>query len=79
MDTLRIVHIIATVLVIVGALNWLSIGVLDYNFVDAVIGPMYAKHVYTLVGVAGILLVIRKVMKYTSGGKAATIETAITA
>jgi uncharacterized protein len=79
MDTMRIVHVIATVLVIVGALNWLSIGVLDYNFVDAMIGPMYAKHVYTLVGVAGLLLVVSKVMKYTSGGKAATVEAAITA
>lgn len=76
---MRIVHVIATVLVIVGALNWLSIGVLDYNFVDAIMGPMYAKHVYTLVGVAGVLLVIRKVMKYTAAGKTATIETAITA
>lgn len=79
MDTLRIVHLIATVLVIVGALNWLSIGTMQYDFVDALVGPMYAKHVYTLVGVAGLLLIVHKAMKFSSQGKAATLESAITA
>jgi len=40
-------------LLISGALNWGSVGLFAYNFVDA-IASTYAKYVYILVGIAGL-------------------------
>jgi uncharacterized membrane protein YuzA (DUF378 family) len=56
------VHLIATILVIVGALNWLSVGVLNMNPVHDVVGVEHSNKVYTLVGVAGIFLAVHLAM-----------------
>lgn len=48
---------ISLVLVIIGALNWLLIGVFGYDIVGAVFGgqmALFSRIVYTLVGLAGI-------------------------
>ncbi|MBI2613361.1 MAG: DUF378 domain-containing protein [Candidatus Levybacteria bacterium] len=47
----------ANVLVIVGALNWGLVGLLDLNVVNMVLGSMAGleKIVYILVGLSGVL------------------------
>ena len=47
---------IATVLVIIGALNWGLVGFFNWNLVDALLGswPAVARTVYALVGLAGV-------------------------
>ena len=52
------VHKIATVLVLVGALNWGLVGVFDWNLVTALLGsmPTVVKVVYGLVGLSAVLM-----------------------
>lgn len=47
------------VLVIVGAVNWGLVGLLDYNVVTAVLGDMtiWTRIVYVLVGVSGLYMI----------------------
>lgn len=47
---------ICLILVIIGALNWGLVGLLDMNLVDMVLGEMLAKIVYILVGAAGVMM-----------------------
>lgn len=58
----------ATILVIVGALNWLSVGVNDYNFVNRSLGDN-SKWIYMIVGAAGAYLVYLIFTKYQKTGK----------
>jgi uncharacterized membrane protein YuzA (DUF378 family) len=48
---------ISLVLIIIGALNWLLVGLLRYNLVAAIFGgadSAVTRVIYTLVGIAGI-------------------------
>lgn len=48
---------ISLVLVIIGAINWLTIGLFGFDFVGVVFGgqmAMLSRIVYTLVGLAGL-------------------------
>ncbi len=48
---------LALVLVIIGALNWLLVGLFEYDLVASIFGgqdALVSKIVYTLVGLAGI-------------------------
>ncbi len=48
---------IALILVVIGALNWGSIGIFGFDIVGAIAGgqmEVFARIVYTLVGLAGI-------------------------
>jgi uncharacterized membrane protein YuzA (DUF378 family) len=48
---------LALILVIIGALNWLLVGLLQFDLVAALFGgqdALLSRLVYTLVGVAGI-------------------------
>ncbi|MBP6964373.1 MAG: DUF378 domain-containing protein [Armatimonadetes bacterium] len=49
-------QMIAMILVIVGALNWLLVGLFKFDLVAAIFGEKSAlsRIVYTLVGIAGI-------------------------
>ena len=56
---------IASILVVIGGLNWGLVGGLDFNLVDTVFGSgsMLAKIVYILVGVSalyGIFFLFKK-------------------
>jgi uncharacterized membrane protein YuzA (DUF378 family) len=56
MNTLETV---AFVLVVVGALNWGLVGLLDLNLVDALLGGLgmaVVKIVYILVGLSGVVV-----------------------
>ncbi len=63
-------HTIAFILVIVGALNWLLIGLFSWG-VEMVLGAGISKLVYILVGLSGLYLVFthKKTCKAcTTGG-----------
>jgi uncharacterized membrane protein YuzA (DUF378 family) len=50
----------ALVLVIIGALNWLLIGVAKYDLVGAICGGTYSivsRTIFTIVGLAGIWMI----------------------
>lgn len=51
---------VANILVIVGALNWGLVGLLDLNVVNMVLGSMAGleKIVYILVGLSGVLALV---------------------
>jgi hypothetical protein len=57
-DTLSL---IALILIIVGALNWLLVGLLSFNLVTALFSwaPILVKIVYILVGLAGIWAILK--------------------
>ena len=49
--------IIAFIITIVGGLNWLAIGMLQYDFVAGIFGTqanIFSRIIYTLVGVSAI-------------------------
>lgn len=55
--TVKIVDRIALVLVIIGALNWGSIGLFRFDCVAAIFGgqlAVWSRIIYTLVGIAGL-------------------------
>jgi uncharacterized membrane protein YuzA (DUF378 family) len=48
---------LALILVIVGALNWLLVGLFQFDLVAAIFGgqeALFSRVIYTLVGVAGV-------------------------
>ena len=54
------IDIVATILVVVGALNWGLVGAFNFNLVIALLGPtVLASIVFVLVGLAGIYFVAR--------------------
>ena len=52
----KTLHLITYSLVVVGALNWGLVGLLDFNLVNALFGawPTVEKLVYLLVGVSAV-------------------------
>ena len=54
---MKIVKYISYILVIVGALNWGLVGILNFNLVSFVLGDMtvLARIVYSLVGISAII------------------------
>ena len=53
---MKVLNYIVLTLVIVGALNWLLVGLFEFNLVDSIFGELsfLARLVYGLVGLAGI-------------------------
>ncbi len=53
---MKAINYIALTLVIIGALNWLLIGIFDFNIVDTIFGvkSVLSRIIYTLVGISGI-------------------------
>ncbi|MEI8327757.1 MAG: DUF378 domain-containing protein [Candidatus Taylorbacteria bacterium] len=55
---MKATHCVASILVIVGALNWLLVA-FNFNLVEAVCGTgSIARAVYILVGVSALVLVV---------------------
>lgn len=54
---MKLLYNIVLTLVIVGALNWLLIGIFDFDLVAAIFGTMsaFSRIIYTLVGISGII------------------------
>lgn len=61
----KMLHMVTYLLIIVGALNWGLMGLLNFNLVNALLGswPAVEKLVYVLVGVAAVLDLVMH-MKY---------------
>ena len=59
---MKVTTIIAFVLAIVGAIVWGLVGIFDYNVVAAIFGAgagaIISRVIYTLVGVAGLWLIL---------------------
>lgn len=53
---MKVINYIALTLIIVGALNWLLIGIFSFNLVDFLFGTMslLSRIIYILVGFAGL-------------------------
>lgn len=58
--TFNVFSVIALILTIIGALNWLSIGIFGFNFVNWItFGVMWLeKLIYILVGIAGVFMIV---------------------
>lgn len=56
---MKITSVIAFVIVIVGALNWLLVGLFGFDLVAAVFGNMsvWSRIVYSLVGLGGLFMI----------------------
>lgn len=56
--TAKTLHMVALVLVIVGALNWGLIGLLNFNLVNTIFGalPAAEKLIYVLVGASALVV-----------------------
>ncbi len=53
METL---HKVALTLTIIGAINWGTIGIFNFNIVEGIFGTdVLTKVIYSLVGIAGII------------------------
>ena len=54
---MKILYNIVLALVIIGALNWLLIGIFNFNLVTTLFGEMstISRIVYSLVGISGII------------------------
>lgn len=53
---MKIINGIALTLVIIGAINWLLVGLFEFNLVDAIFGSLsiLARIIYIIVGIAGL-------------------------
>ena len=54
---MKVLYYIALTLVIIGALNWLLIGLFDFDLVATIFGTMsvLSRIIYILVGIAGLI------------------------
>ena len=61
MNLLKSLHMVAFILVIVGALNWGLVGLFGFNLVETVLGGMPAieRAVYVLVGLSAVWEVVK--------------------
>jgi len=55
---MKILHVVAFALVIIGGLNWGLVGLFNFNLVTTVLGslPMAVQAVYVLVGLSAVLI-----------------------
>ncbi len=71
----KMVHMVTFLLLVVGGINWLLVGLLDYNLVSMILGPvsdMAVRVVYILVGLSAVyeLLGHRSTCKMCDSGAA---------
>ena len=54
---MKTLYYTALTLVIVGAINWLLVGLFNFNLVDAIfgIGSLLSRLIYIIVGVCGLV------------------------
>lgn len=62
---MAIVRLIALALVVIGGLNWGSVGLIDLDLVAAICGKksMLSRTVYVLVGLSALYLAVIKILK----------------
>ena len=54
---MKVLYYIALTLVIIGAINWLLIGLFNFDLVATIFGamPVMSRIIYVLVGIAGLI------------------------
>ena len=54
---MKVIYYIALTLVIIGAVNWLLIGLFNFDLVATIFGTMsvFSRIIYSLVGIAGLI------------------------
>lgn len=54
---MKVLYYIALTLVIIGAINWLLIGLFSFDLVATLFGSMsvFSRIIYSLVGIAGLI------------------------
>ena len=59
-DNMKNLQQIATILVIIGALNWGLVGLFDFNVVSAIFGvaTWLTNLIYILVGLSGVVMLV---------------------
>ena len=61
-----IANIVALSLVIVGALNWLLVGIFSWNLVTWIFGVgVFTRIIYVIVGLAGIWMLVQLIIRRT--------------
>lgn len=61
---MAIITLIATIIAIVGCLNWFLVGVFTFNLVTLIFGAgIFARIIYAIVGLAGFWLVYVLIVK----------------
>ena len=57
---MKALHMVAFILVVVGALNWGLVGLFNFNLVSALFGlwPVLEKLVYILVGLSAVVILV---------------------
>jgi uncharacterized protein len=64
---MKLLNIIATILLIVGGLNWGLVGVFEFDLVQNIFGQgAFARIIYTLVGLSAIAKIIFSNMEGTA-------------
>lgn len=60
MESRKMVHMVAFLLMVVGGLNWGLVGLFNYNLVNMLLGsmPMVEKVVYILVGASSLYVML---------------------
>ena len=53
---MKVIHTIALILIIIGAINWGLVGIFNFNLVEAIFGGISAitRIIYILVGISGL-------------------------
>ena len=56
---MKVLYYIALTLVIIGAINWLLIGLFSFDLVSTIFGSMsiFARIIYSIVGVCGLICI----------------------
>lgn len=61
-----IANIIALSLIIVGAINWLLVGIFSWNLVTWIFGlGVFTRIIYVIVGLAGIWMLVQLIVRRT--------------
>lgn len=56
---MKVLYYIVLTLVIIGAINWLLIGLFNFDLVATIFGTMsvFSRIIYTLVGISGLVCI----------------------
>ena len=71
------IYFIAKLLVIIGALNWLSIGIQHIDYVGRFAGAN-ARYIFIIVGIAGVILAFHEIMWVYKSATGQTITVPVT-
>jgi len=64
---MRALNSLALILVIIGALNWLLIGLFGFDLVASVFASAFSRIIYLLVGISGFWLLFTLLPRVVSG------------